>query len=237
MLPSEHLWNGVGKGTVMLHHAYGITGNRDEILPDLFLFLKKVFEFEVARNPDCTVRQFDVLTIDDARRIAEIQSRKAFTARKVIIVSFNTATREAQNSLLKILEEPSADTIFFLIVPSTSVLLPTVLSRLFLVESDPSPRAEVVSAARDFLYSSYATRMEFVKSLAESLADEKSDRQFVVDFLGQLEVLLSNIRKQHQIPPSVFEDIALCQKYIGDRSASVKMLLEHCALVLPALGR
>jgi len=31
----------------------------------------------------------------------------------------------------------------------------------------------------------------------------------------------------------IFEEIANCRKYLSDRSASVKMLLEHLAFILP----
>lgn len=57
--------------------------------------------------------------------------------RVVLIKEANTMSHEAQNALLKILEEPSADTVFILTSPSMSSVLPTIVSRSQRLEVKP----------------------------------------------------------------------------------------------------
>ncbi len=52
----------------------------------------------------------------------------------VIIVDAHSLTPEAQNALLKVLEEPPAQTILILTSESRDALLPTILSRCSLIE-------------------------------------------------------------------------------------------------------
>lgn len=67
--------------------------------------------------------------IDDAHEV----TREAYIAEnenKYIIISANTINQYAQNSLLKLLEEPPKNIIFIIVVKSKSILLPTIRSRL-----------------------------------------------------------------------------------------------------------
>ena len=54
----------------------------------------------------------------------------ATSDKKYIILCGSTFRKEAQNSLLKVLEEPPKNIIFFIVTPSKSKLLPTILSRM-----------------------------------------------------------------------------------------------------------
>lgn len=53
--------------------------------------------------------------------------------RVVVIEEANLLSEEAQNALLKTLEEPASDTVFILTVPSVKSVLPTIASRVRLV--------------------------------------------------------------------------------------------------------
>ena len=82
------------------------------------------------------------------KRIRELQKRlslKAFEARyKVAIIAGAEAmTEEASNSLLKMLEEPNADTVFILIASSEKSLLDTIISRCQVIRFRPLTRNEV----------------------------------------------------------------------------------------------
>lgn len=49
---------------------------------------------------------------------------------KYVVLCGNTFRREAQNSLLKVLEEPPKNIVFILVTTSKSSLLPTIISRM-----------------------------------------------------------------------------------------------------------
>ena len=71
----------------------------------------------------------DELKIDEARKIID-EAYIAEVENKIIVISAVKFRDEAQNALLKILEEPPRNTIFFLVAPSITLLLPTIRSRL-----------------------------------------------------------------------------------------------------------
>ena len=69
--------------------------------------------------------------IEDVRRVQEkiyLKPLKGKT-KAVILKAYNGLTIEAQNALLKILEEPPNNTIIILLVETGSQVLPTILSR------------------------------------------------------------------------------------------------------------
>lgn len=73
------------------------------------------------------------IPIDEIRKLIKKLSLKApgkGTIRKVIIIEdAQHMSEEAQNAMLKILEEPSADSVFLITVNSSEQLLPTIVSR------------------------------------------------------------------------------------------------------------
>ena len=73
------------------------------------------------------------LSIEDIRKLQSLLQLKTLgtpTIRRVVIIeNAEGLTTEAQNALLKSLEEPPADTIIILTVTSLRALLPTIISR------------------------------------------------------------------------------------------------------------
>jgi len=71
--------------------------------------------------------------IDQIRDLGQMLSLQPYvkTGRRVVIIDEAQAmTTEAQNALLKFIEEPPPSTLLILIAPSVQSLLPTVISRL-----------------------------------------------------------------------------------------------------------
>lgn len=67
--------------------------------------------------------------LDDARAV-EKESYIAETQEKIIILMAYSFRTEAQNFLLKLLEEPPKNIKFLIVTPSKNLLLPTIKSRL-----------------------------------------------------------------------------------------------------------
>ncbi|EAH7560961.1 DNA polymerase III subunit delta' [Campylobacter jejuni] len=67
--------------------------------------------------------------LDDARAV-EKESYIAETSEKIIVLMADSFRIEAQNFLLKLLEEPPKNIKFLIVVPSKNLLLPTIKSRL-----------------------------------------------------------------------------------------------------------
>ncbi len=75
--------------------------------------------------------QGNYLRIDQIRKLLSIVALKPFTAanRVVIIAASHLMNQEASNALLKVLEEPPADTTLILTAPNKTDLLSTIVSR------------------------------------------------------------------------------------------------------------
>jgi len=71
------------------------------------------------------------IPVDEARKLKDFLTRKPSETgwRIVIVDSMDEMNRNAENSILKSLEEPPEKTMFFLISSNPGRLLPTVRSR------------------------------------------------------------------------------------------------------------
>src|SRR3989344_4313374 len=102
-----------------LHHGYALIGDRAENRVQLFRFLEQSLSFPTVGNPDFHLFESDALLIEDARAIREVAIRRSIGGRGVFLISFGKTTEEAEQALLKTLEEPIAGTHFFLLVQNT----------------------------------------------------------------------------------------------------------------------
>lgn len=212
-----------------LHHAYLVEGERDSTKKAVLDFVAEDLRMTLPGNPDIHLIAQEVLGIDEARRIKELQSQTAVgSGRKIFLVVFESATREAQNSLLKVFEEPTAGAHFFVISPRAHSLLPTLRSRAHLVRGVAAE--EDASSAKKFLASSLPERLSFIETLVE-----EKDKEGALLFLNSLEKVLQGVfRKKLSLNlRRGLEDIERGRAYLHDRAASVKMILEHLALTLP----
>lgn len=91
------------------------------------------------------------ISVDDIRALVSELSNRAFEGGKktVRIIDAGSMTVQAQNSLLKTLEEPPGDTVFFLTAVALPELLPTIRSRCRIVHIPPMSDEQV----RDILAS------------------------------------------------------------------------------------
>ncbi|MFQ5848296.1 MAG: DNA polymerase III subunit delta' [Candidatus Methylomirabilales bacterium] len=87
------------------------------------------------------------LKIDQIRRLAQEAALRPYEGhRKVFIVDrAETMTEQAQNALLKTLEEPPRATVLVLIAPEASALLPTIASRCSQIRFAPLPEGAVAA--------------------------------------------------------------------------------------------
>ena len=225
-----------GIDTSRLHHAYGVVRD-EESVSQLVDLVRKEIGISLTGNPDFVHVQVETLAIDDSRRIKEVASTRRFSAEtpRVFLVELFGATREAQNALLKLLEEPEEGNHFFFVVPSLDIFLPTLRSRLALVNAPSGKNTdEAKSIAKAFLKNSLKEKITFVDALAADISDEKVPRHAALDFLNSLEAAVHEEYSVEKLRENaaVFETITRARSYMGDRAPSVKMLLEYIALSL-----
>lgn len=200
----------------MSHHAYYIEGSRSQ------------FESYKETIKPYYARVYEKFGIDEARELTTLASLKNYQA-SIFLLAVASITSEAQQALLKLFEEPQHGTQFILLLPH-GALLPTLRSRMMAYPAALQTEGES-GEAKKFLKLSGKDRSDFITKL---LKDDEGEKERVRDFVNALE---AQLYKKIQEPKARegLADVAMVRRYLGDRSPSLKMLLEHLAMSLPTL--
>ena len=166
----------------------------------------------------------DTFGIDEARKLIHDATQKPVAETyRVFVLEIKKFSSESQNALLKLFEEPPEQTIFYLVLPQAGMLIPTLESRVLILEEQRDE--EVDKVFTDFLQQSIAERMTTIENLV------KNKKTQVID------TLLREAEKLASKDPVAQKQLLRCVVSIGmyskARGASVKMLLEELALNLP----
>jgi DNA polymerase-3 subunit delta' len=142
----------------------------------------------VAKKHHESLRQIEPdktqIKIEQTREILDFLSLQSLTERRVIIVDqAEKLNPQAGNSLLKILEEPSSGTYFFLIAPSPSHVLPTLRSRSQIMSFRPLTLAQLKqkSHAPEWVLRASQGSLERVKTFSDP--EELETRTLAVDLI------------------------------------------------------
>lgn len=208
-------------------HAYLFTGQE--------MIGKKNFAVELANyvttdpqqlpsnNPDILVvdptssESGQSITIEEARRIKNFVSLSPYVSpyKFIIIDDAHLLTAEAQNALLKVLEEPSPSSILILVTANPESLLPTITSRCQEIKFSPHPRKLVENVLVGAKLSK--TNCEFLTEFANGriglikrIIEEKS----FDEVKNSVEELM------HLIKTDINERLVIAQKLTDEKSKS-----------------
>ncbi len=230
-----------------LHHAYLIEGARSEIIPEIIKFLKSL-GINTVGNSDFTHINLDSFKIEDARNLKSYGVERGFsTSKKIFIISTNNFLLEAQNSLLKMFEEPIENTHFFLIVPDANSLLKTFISRFYFISTKSNPTEETKKVEK-FISMPLKNRIDFIKELLTEPKEENENEIIVLDsvrskslkFLNALEFTIYKQNKhlensEQNFPNACFWHFFKVREFLRMPGSSVKSLMESVALIVPNL--
>lgn len=215
----------------MQHHAYLLIGERgsiDTYIGALFADAGIV----VLGNPDVFVIEQSIFGVDDARALAERSLEKAFGERKVFVIHSEKFTPEAQNALLKTLEEPTPNTHFLVSARETHIFLPTLLSRFHLVIV--GGELEETNEVKKFLINPLKRRLDFAKKFADAIKEGEglpAGRQGAGALAAFLDQLLQKLRDDGA-PIETQKKVVTMRTYARDSAAQARVILEHLALVI-----
>lgn len=212
-----------------LHHAYVLSGA-------VFATAEKLQSalFERDPNGECVLFSHETFSKEDALYLRDKAVLRAHSGVSRYLIIFAEAwTREAQNALLKLLEEPGAETHFFLLVASEAVVLPTIRSRsqVILLKKEEQRAVLPLAEAEKFLADTRGERLAFIANfLKEYEVYETSGprRRAANDFLSALEVVLAE--KETLKNREALATILTAKSYLTNQGALVKMILENVAL-------
>lgn len=190
---------------------------------------EEIIEHEF-RHTDLLVIEMVSANVEDVSMISSFNSRRALGKNKVMIVSAQSITVQAQNALLKIIEEPSPNTFFFFIVPSKSQILPTLMSRFREISLDLELEHSNNPALNpeNFLKKPVATRLEIIKEILVFLEKEKITRGQISEFISEVVAM----RHKTKLSKASLKTIVSVEHFMRDTASSMKLCLEYLALAV-----
>lgn len=168
--------------------------------------------------------------IDDARALRSWQELLPETGkRKVRIVYADFITEQAENALLKTLEEPTEHTHIIFAIPKPEILLPTLLSRVRVVMPHSGEQSSL--EAKKFFALSRGERLAHIAKLVEKSDDDEAAaevRERTLALIDSMERLLSADMQKNR---AALETLLKLKKYLYIPGASSRMILETLALI------
>jgi hypothetical protein len=218
-----------------LYHSYIIEGEADVLVPALREFLEQRGDAH-AHSSDVFVSTYDAFTVADSAVVKEWHSSRAIAdGKKICILGARFVNHEAQQSLLKILEEPHEGSHFFLVVPQAGVMLDTIRSRTHTIRIHGNASLQ---DAKNFLRVSVGERLSFVAAMIEKHKDTDGSGGLRHDAIELANALEQCVYEKFQKSAGdshvqfVLGELANARDYLGTPGCSVKMILEHIALVI-----
>lgn len=204
---------------MMTHHAQLFTCSLEDVL---------AHHIDATQpSPDLDIISCEQLNIAQTRRLKTLsQQRPVVLAKRYFVIHTGSVAREAQHALLKLFEDPPQTAQFLLVMQNPQELLPTLRSRLHEV----SRQREKVTLHEftAFLKLPYGERLQEIDRQTKTEAGKAWARQLLI----QMEVWVAE--KTPKEKKALLPDISFVLQYRRQNGASLKMLLEHVALVLPA---
>lgn len=210
----------------VLHHAYLVVGEGGADAVAAALTRRGV---SVTQNSDYLTLSFGDLSIDDVRdTILPRVFVKSLSSAKYLIIIFNRCGIEAQNALLKAVEEGAGNTHFFFCSHSSAHFIETLRSRCIEVTTGATPELE---DARVFLALPHAARLKEVDVLIKEL-QKTDDREPVRAFVRAL------IRTAHTaaIDAPALRTLLEAEAHLRLTGGSPKLVLTHLAVSLPIVA-
>lgn len=221
-----------------LYHSYVIEGEPETTGALLLEFLESRGLAE-SKSPDVLFQIYESFTMDNSGEIKDWHSRRGIgNGKKICILATKFINRQAEQTLLKIIEEPAINTHFFIIVPDTSLLLDTIISRVHVVKTKQLVDIDLQKLILSFIASTPKDRIDKVAVIIkENKSDENSGqlRSYATTFVNELESIFYQKFKKNRNDENIIYILGELQKsrgYLSTSGASVKMILEHLALVI-----
>lgn len=212
-------------------HAWIIRGGA----PDVASVRSLLSEAGITVAPvDVWMQEYGTFGIDDAHEVGMRAVTRGIEGQRLFIIVATQMTNEAQNAFLKTLEEPKAECLFVLLVPQPHMLLATVRSRAHIVELPARHVQTSTIDAKEFLSARPADRLELLKPLITKKDDEGYNVVAIAAFVDALERYIATI-PDNQLRAECVRELYHCRRYVGDRGALVKVILEGLALLLPVV--
>lgn len=216
--------------------SFLISGARDDIVSEI----KRRFQGEVY------LFNHSDLGIDDVRALQNMTLTLSDEGKyALLIISFYKASEEAQNSLLKFLEEGKRNISISVVVPTDVFLLPTVRSRLEKVTiANDSDDLKMSKFAKEILMEKPWNRISNKKIsmlLERKIGDQvKPDREALESILSYISMYAYDYERENLSKASSelsrYKSTSNILHSLSSQNSSPKMLVEFVLLSLPEVS-
>jgi DNA polymerase III delta prime subunit len=162
-----------------------------------------------------------IISVGIIRRLHDDTRTKSSNERIIIIDYAERMTVQAQNSFLKLLEEPGLNIHFILVSHSISKLLPTILSRVEKIEVRPITY-EQSEGLLDTLEVSDKIRRSQLLFIAKGRPAELIRLSRDESYFNQKTAIVRDAREY--LKGNVYQKLLIAQKYKDDRSLALELL-------------
>jgi DNA polymerase III delta prime subunit len=205
-----------------MHHANIVISNGD-CRDFVFKILKQDLNFDTKANPDFQLFESESFGILDARDLAKwVIGKPLLGETKVIFIITKSITAQAQNALLKILEEPPQGTYIFINLENLGGILPTLLSRVQVLDLLEAGN-DLENKTHNFFDLKTKEKFSVIRSLSK-----KEDKNEMKELIKSLEA----IAYKEKMSANQMKNILTAKIFASTHGSSPKMLLEWLACVI-----
>lgn len=176
------------------------------------------------------------IKIEDARNLKEWVSLKPYEGKMKVAIFYqaDSLTRDAQNALLKTLEEPPANSVFLLIAQNKSSLLETIVSRAFEIRFSRLGNSSEEALGR--LRASGVTLFDKWEDWLEKASGRSRDESLellsdLAEGLGHVMEKFSQDKRKVYTLASALEQVLEVREVVED-NANVKLAFTRLAMKL-----
>lgn len=225
-------------------HAYILVSNTPSATEEyiaLFCIKNNIHKLDITslkfiNNEEKTKQS---IGIEEVRIVQKNLSLKPIQSAQKLLVIYDAhlLTAEAQNALLKVLEEPPNNTIIILVSPSTSTLLPTVISRCQVVELktisafDPKELEEVLEIVNKLPTLAISNKLKLAQDISK---DKEEAKLWLKKAIQVLRSELSKNSNKKSLANYHHALLGLQNTYqtISSTNANPRLVLENIMLTL-----
>lgn len=159
--------------------------------------------------------------IGDVSNVVEWAYRKDTDLKLIEIKNADLLTDQAQNAMLKLIEEPPENVLIILITPNSSSILQTIRSRCILITTTAA-NFDTSELAKKFIEAGYLERTKII----DKMLSEDTNRTSVAEFIEEL--LRLNLNKKNTDSISEIKEVYRAVK----RGVNLKLCLDYLNILI-----
>jgi DNA polymerase III delta prime subunit len=173
---------------------------------NIYNFAQSFLEKKLKYNPDY-IKKEGKIQIQDIRDIKQDLKYKSFSnTHRVILINIDSITLEAQNSMLKILEETNTDTTIIIAINNHNRLLDTIVSRC-IIDKDIE-KLNTNYNIKSFINMDIEDRLRFIESIDNTQDFIINLISYIIRNYNSIDNVTDKLKKLNEIQKSIQNNIS-----------------------------